>query len=668
MSIRKSTVASFVSLSGFSSQQGKWKFIVSYCLEARCFQNLLLRYLSPFSHVTTVVSPSFVSSCPRALRLSEEGQVIPLSRTTSMAPSLDSEPSCRLPPPTSNEGFDEVPFYSSSRADFFDVADNVAVDVSFMIPYPKSPAHKSALEYKNRLDVLLPPSSRCPAFTPSSPPSRLEPLCSLEWRRGLLSPREWTQESEVYQLHLSNPSQQSHTKQLEHLHSTASNPDTASSPSLRPSSSPTRAASSEPVRFIKDEPLSSDCPSVARPLFLSPAGDSLRDVRNFCTDPPLPSPFKGSSSSRPLWWQTSPSAESGDPVYQSTSPSRWRTDLRTCSLSLPSCFNAFPEDDESLVERSCHIPYRALPKARVLGKTASLSLREGREWQAAMAATTSRSRLEDVGASASMKPRSLHTQSQNSGGGVHSPSKLLGGMPAYVKIVEVGPRDGLQNESTFVPTSIKVELIERLARAGLPVVEATSFVSPKWVPQLADAPEVMAKLPHQQSPSTKFPVLTPNLRGFDAAVRAGAKEVAVFASATESFSQQNINCSIADSLERFALVCAAAKEQGVPVRGYVSCVVGCPVEGPVEPRQVARVAKALYNMGCYEISLGDTIGIGTPGSVAAMLEAVTAVLPVECLAVHMHDTYGQALANILLALQVPFRSWGRVRVNACNYS
>ncbi|CAM6095675.1 unnamed protein product [Calypogeia fissa] len=228
--------------------------------------------------------------------------------------------------------------------------------------------------------------------------------------------------------------------------------------------------------------------------------------------------------------------------------------------------------------------------------------------------------------------------------------RLLNGLPKYVKIVEVGPRDGLQNEKASVPTHVKVELIQRLVDAGLPVVEATSFVSPKWVPQLADARDVMAAVSTLKGGN--FPVLTPNLKGFEAAVAAGAKEVAVFAAASESFTKNNINCTIEESLQRYQLVCSAAQRLNIPVRGYVSCAVGCPVEGPVSPAQVARVAKALYEMGCYEISLGDTIGVGTPGTVVPMLEAVISNVPVEHLAVHFHDTYGQALVNILAALQM----------------
>ncbi|KAJ0985237.1 hypothetical protein J5N97_003593 [Dioscorea zingiberensis] len=228
--------------------------------------------------------------------------------------------------------------------------------------------------------------------------------------------------------------------------------------------------------------------------------------------------------------------------------------------------------------------------------------------------------------------------------------KVFGGLPSYVKIVEVGPRDGLQNEKSIVPTAVKIELIQRLAASGLPVVEATSFVSPKWVPQLADAKDVIKAIQNIQF--VRFPVLTPNLKGFEAAVAAGAKEVAVFASASESFSMSNINCSIADSLARYKDVALAAKDLGIPIRGYVSCVVGCPVEGAVPPSKVAYVAKELYDMGCSEISLGDTIGIGTPGTVIPMLEAAMSVIPVENLAVHFHDTYGQSLSNILVSLQM----------------
>ncbi|KAK9041435.1 hypothetical protein V6N11_016537 [Hibiscus sabdariffa] len=229
-------------------------------------------------------------------------------------------------------------------------------------------------------------------------------------------------------------------------------------------------------------------------------------------------------------------------------------------------------------------------------------------------------------------------------------NQVLRNLPAYVNIVEVGPRDGLQNEKEIVPTAVKVQLIKMLVSSGLNVVEATSFVSPKWVPQLADAKDVMDAIRNVQG--ARFPVLTPNLKGFEAAISAGAKEVAIFASASESFSKSNINCSIEDSLARFTDVASAAKELSVPVRGYISCVVGCPVEGTVPPSKVAYVAKQLFDMGCSEISLGDTIGVGTPGTVIPMLENVMNVVPLDKLAVHFHDTYGQALSNILTSLQM----------------
>lgn len=231
-----------------------------------------------------------------------------------------------------------------------------------------------------------------------------------------------------------------------------------------------------------------------------------------------------------------------------------------------------------------------------------------------------------------------------------STNKLFSSIPEYVKIVEVGPRDGLQNEKDIVPTAVKVELIKMLASSGLSVVEATSFVSPKWVPQLADAKDVMEAI--RDFKGARFPVLTPNLKGFEAAIAAGAKEVAVFASASEGFSKSNINCSIEDSLVRYHEVALSACKLSIPVRGYISCVVGCPVEGMVSPSKVAYVAKKLCDMGCYEISLGDTIGVGTPGTVIPMLEAVIDVVPIEKLAVHFHDTYGQALSNILASLQM----------------
>jgi hydroxymethylglutaryl-CoA lyase len=223
-------------------------------------------------------------------------------------------------------------------------------------------------------------------------------------------------------------------------------------------------------------------------------------------------------------------------------------------------------------------------------------------------------------------------------------------MKNAVRIVEVGPRDGLQNEPGSVPTEVKLELIERLADAGLPAVEATAFVSPKWIPQMADHTEVLERL--RRKPGVAYPVLTPNLKGFAAAHAAGAKEVAVFGAASEAFSKKNINCSIAESLERFSEVVSHAKQNGVAVRGYVSCVLGCPYEGDVKPAKVAEVAGALFQMGCYEVSLGDTIGVGTPGKTKAMLEACAKQVPIDKLAGHYHDTYGQALANIYASLEL----------------
>jgi hydroxymethylglutaryl-CoA lyase len=224
-----------------------------------------------------------------------------------------------------------------------------------------------------------------------------------------------------------------------------------------------------------------------------------------------------------------------------------------------------------------------------------------------------------------------------------------------VKIVEVGPRDGLQNEAREVPTEVKLELIERLAAAGLRSVEATAFVSPKWVPQMADHTEVLERI--RRKPGVSYPVLTPNLKGFEAARAAGATEVAIFGAASEAFSRRNINCSIAESLDRFRPVAEAAKKNNVKVRGYVSCVLGCPYEGEVSPQQVANVAGDLYDMGCYEVSLGDTIGTGTPGKAKAMIAACTARIPVEKLAGHYHDTYGQALANIYASLELGMRTF-----------
>ena len=223
-------------------------------------------------------------------------------------------------------------------------------------------------------------------------------------------------------------------------------------------------------------------------------------------------------------------------------------------------------------------------------------------------------------------------------------------LPSKVKIVEMGPRDGLQNEAEIVSTSVKVELVDRLSASGLKFIEAGSFVSPKWVPQMADSAEVMAEIKRQ--PDVVYTVLTPNMKGFEGALAAKADEVSIFAAATEAFSQKNINCSIDESLARFEPVCAAARANDIPVRGYVSCVLGCPYEGGVAAENVARVSKQLFDMGCHEISLGDTIGTGTPGSAQAMIEAVARHVPMERIAVHFHDTYGQALANIYAVLEM----------------
>ena len=222
-------------------------------------------------------------------------------------------------------------------------------------------------------------------------------------------------------------------------------------------------------------------------------------------------------------------------------------------------------------------------------------------------------------------------------------------LPAKVRLVEVGPRDGLQNEQTMVPTEVKVALIDRLTDAGFAAIEATSFVSAKWVPQMADAADVMARI--RRKPGVRYPVLTPNMKGFAAAIAAGADEVAVFVAASESFSQKNINCSIAESLERARPIFAAANANDVRVRGYISCVLGCPYEGEIDPGKVAQVAQALHAMGAYEVSLGDTIGTGTAGKTAALLRLCAERVPVAALAGHFHDTYGQALTNVYAALE-----------------
>lgn len=225
-------------------------------------------------------------------------------------------------------------------------------------------------------------------------------------------------------------------------------------------------------------------------------------------------------------------------------------------------------------------------------------------------------------------------------------------LPTKVKIVDVSPRDGLQNEKQNMPTATKIELVRRLGAAGVKAIEATSFVSPKWVPQMADSAEVMAGISRLESDAgISYSVLVPNLKGLEAALATGAKEVAVFGAASEAFSQKNINCSIAESLERFRPVVEAAKKADVKVRGYVSCVLGCPYQGAVAPQAVADVAWALYEMGCYEISLGDTIGAGTPEQAKAMIEAVAKRVPLKKIAGHYHDTYGMAAANIYASLQ-----------------
>jgi len=214
----------------------------------------------------------------------------------------------------------------------------------------------------------------------------------------------------------------------------------------------------------------------------------------------------------------------------------------------------------------------------------------------------------------------------------------------------VAPRDGLQNEPGAVPAAVKIELIDRLTDAGLPAVEATSFVSPKWVPQMADNAQVMAGI--RRKPGVSYPVLVPNMKGLEGAMAAGVQEVAVFTAATESFSRRNTNCSIAESFERFEPVCKTALAAGIQVRGYISVVLGCPFEGEVNPEAVADVAQRLYGMGCYDVSLGDTIGVGTPGKTQRMIEAVAHRVPVSKLGGHYHDTYGQALANILASLEM----------------
>lgn len=222
-------------------------------------------------------------------------------------------------------------------------------------------------------------------------------------------------------------------------------------------------------------------------------------------------------------------------------------------------------------------------------------------------------------------------------------------LPKKVRMFEVGPRDGLQNEKNVVPVEIKVGLIDRLTEAGLPVVEATSFVSPKWVPQLADAPEVLAKI--RRKPGVSYPVLVPNRKGLDGAIAAGCDEIVIFGAASEAFSKRNTNCTIAEGLARFAEVCDEALDRGIRVRGDISVCLGCPYDGEVDPAQVTAVARELYAMGCYEVCIADTIGVGTPGKTRAVFEDVARHIPVEKLAGHFHDTYGQALANTYAALE-----------------
>lgn len=223
-------------------------------------------------------------------------------------------------------------------------------------------------------------------------------------------------------------------------------------------------------------------------------------------------------------------------------------------------------------------------------------------------------------------------------------------LPKAVRLFEVGPRDGLQNEKEPVSLQDKVKLVDQLSQAGLTNIEVGSFVSPKWVPQMAGSDEVFAAI--SRLPGVTYSALTPNMKGFDAAIEAGVDEIAVFGAASESFSQKNINCSITESIQRFEPIMVEAAKRNIQVRGYVSCVVGCPYEGDVAPGKVAEVAGLLWDMGCYEISLGDTIGVGTPGGVQRMIEAVGKSVPVDRIAGHFHDTYGQALVNIYAALEM----------------
>ena len=221
--------------------------------------------------------------------------------------------------------------------------------------------------------------------------------------------------------------------------------------------------------------------------------------------------------------------------------------------------------------------------------------------------------------------------------------------PKHVKVVEVGPRDGLQNESTTVPAEIKVQLVEKLAAAGLSAIEVGAFVSPKWVPQMATSAEVFSRVDKQ--PNVSYPMLVPNLKGLELALAAGVEEIALFAAATETFSQKNTNCSIAESIERFNEVIDHAQAAGVKIRGYVSCVLGCPYEGEVSFDTVSMITQKLFDKGCYEVSLGDTIGVGTAGQARELIDVLAKHVPVQQLAAHFHDTYGQALANIHAVMQ-----------------
>lgn len=230
-------------------------------------------------------------------------------------------------------------------------------------------------------------------------------------------------------------------------------------------------------------------------------------------------------------------------------------------------------------------------------------------------------------------------------------------LPQSVKIVEVGPRDGLQNEKAIIPTEIKIEFIEALTQSGLTIIEATSFVSPKWVPQMSDHQAVMQHiLKQQRNSAVHFPVLVPNIKGLEEAIEVGCKEIAVFTAASDTFSQKNTNCTIKESIQRIKDIIQVAKKNDISVRGYISCVLGCPYEGEIKHEQVAEIATLLSQLGCYEISLGDTIGVGTPLKTQALIQKVSQTVPINQLAVHLHDTYGQALANIYAALELGIRT------------